>query len=36
MNGSLGLRYDRSEATLRPSLLLAVTIINLRRLVRAE
>ncbi len=29
----LGLRYDRSEATLRPLLLLAVSIINLRRLV---
>jgi transposase len=29
----LGLRYDRTEATLRPLLLLAVSIINLRRLV---
>jgi transposase len=28
----LGLRYDRAEATLRPLLLLAVSIINLRRL----
>ena len=29
----LGLRYDRTETTLRPLLLLAVSIINLRRLV---
>jgi transposase len=29
----LGLRYDRTEATLRPLLLLAISIINLRRLV---
>jgi transposase len=29
----LGLRYDRTEATLRPLLLLAALIINLRRLV---
>ncbi len=29
----LGLRYDRTERTLRPLLLLAVSIINLRRLV---
>jgi transposase len=29
----LGLRYDRTEGTLRPLLLLAVSIINLRRLV---
>ncbi len=28
----LGLRYDRTEATLLPLLLLAVTLINLRRL----
>ena len=32
----LGLRYDRTEATLRPLLLLAVSIINLRRLVQRE
>lgn len=31
----LGLRYDRSEATLLPLLLLAVTLINLRRLRQA-
>ncbi len=29
----LGLRYDRTEKTLQPLLLLAVSIINLRRLV---
>ncbi len=29
----LGLRHDRTEATLRPLLLLAVSFINLRRLV---
>ena len=29
----LGLRYDHTETTLRPLLLLAVSIINLRRLV---
>ncbi len=28
----LGIRYDRTEATLLPLLLLAVTLINLRRL----
>ena len=28
----LGLRYDRTEATLRPLLLLAASLINLRRL----
>lgn len=32
----LGLRYDRTERTLRPLLTLAITIINLRRLVQAE
>jgi transposase len=32
----LGLRYDRTEATLRPLLLLGVSIINLRRLVAAS
>ena len=32
----LGLRYDRTEATLRSLLLLAVSIINLRRLVQRE
>ena len=32
----LGLRYDRTEATLRPLLLLAVSIINLRRLVQRK
>ena len=31
----LGLRYDRTEATLLPLLLLAVTLINLRRLRQA-
>jgi transposase len=30
----LGLRYDRTEATMRPLLLLATSIINLRRLVQ--
>ncbi|GLZ50352.1 hypothetical protein Acsp06_65370 [Actinomycetospora sp. NBRC 106375] len=29
----LGLRYDRTETTVRPLLLLAVSMINLRRLV---
>ena len=28
----LGIRYDRTEATLVPLLLLAITLINLRRL----
>jgi len=28
----LGIRYDRTEATLLPLLLLAVTLINIRRL----
>ena len=31
----LGLRYDRTEATLLPLLLLAVTLINIRRLRQA-
>jgi len=31
----LGLRYDRTEATLRPLILLATSIINIRRLVQA-
>lgn len=31
----LGIRYDRSEATLLPMLLLAVTLINLHRLRQA-
>jgi transposase len=31
----LGIRYDRTEATLLPLLLLAVTLINLRRLRQA-
>ena len=31
----LGLRYDRTEATSLPLLLLAVTLINLRRLRQA-
>ena len=30
----LGLRYDRTETTVRPLLLLATSIINIRRLVR--
>jgi transposase len=32
----LGLRYDRTERTLRPLLLLAMTVINLRRLTQNE
>jgi transposase len=32
----LGLRYDRTEATLRPLLTLAASIINLRRLLQTE
>jgi transposase len=32
----LGLRYDRTERTLRPLLTLAMTLINLRRLVLNE
>ena len=32
----LGLRYDRTERTLRPLLLLAMTVINLRRLIQNE
>ena len=32
----LGLRYDRTEATVVPLLLLAVTLINLRRLARTD
>lgn len=32
----VGLRYDRTEATLRPLLLLAVSIINLRGSQAAE
>lgn len=32
----LGLRYDRTEATLRPLLTLAASIINLRRLQQTE
>ena len=31
----LGLRYDRTEKTVRPLLLLATSIINLRRLVQS-
>ena len=31
----LGIRYDRTEATQLPLLLLAVTLINLRRLRQA-
>lgn len=32
----LGLRYDRTERTLRPLLLLAMAVINLRRLTQNE
>ena len=32
----LGLRYDRTHATLRPLLTLACVLINLRRLVQTE